>query len=440
MPSRFLLTLSLLFPISARAQTPLPVAAPARLTAAASFVLDVDSMRVLSAKNPDVRMFPASTTKIMTCLVALERGNLNQVIRASKNAASTGESGIYLLEGENHTLRELVQAAMIHSANDACVAIAEGVGGSQARFIGWMNQKARELGCRNTRFVNPHGLHDPGHYTTAHDLAVISRAALKIPFMNEVAREKTATIGGNWKIGPTRLLINKNKLLFRWNATDGLKTGYTRQAGTCLVASATQINPATGKPWRLLAVVLKSTPGQSFSDCQTLLQSAFNHYQPQIVARRGQIVRESNVKGGAFALEATPARDVALPLRAFERQTLSPRVALFSLTAPIKKGQIVGQIEYFTRQNGKSQRIAATSLVARDVVPQTLLARAIPPVGNRVSHFSLAARILFLGLFCLGAASLLLFKRFHHVRRRSHSAFEAAKLPSRNSSRGGKRI
>ena len=434
MPTRFLLAFLLLFPLIVRAQTPVPVATPARPTAAASFVLDLDSMRVLSAKNPNLRMFPASTTKIMTCLVALERGNLNQIIRASKTAANTGESGIYLLEGENHTLRELVQAAMIHSANDACVAIAEGVGGSQARFIGWMNQKARELGCRDTRFVNPHGLHDPNHYTTAHDLAVISRAALKIPFMSEVAREKTATIGGNWKIGPTRVLLNKNKLLFRWNASDGLKTGYTRQAGNCLVASATQINPQNVKPWRLLAVTLKSTPGQSFSDCQFLLQRAFADYQPQIVARRGQIAREASVKGGAFALEATPARDVALPLRASERQTLSPRIALFPLTAPLKKGQIVGQIEYFTRQNGQSQRIAATALVARDAVPQTLLARAIPPVGNRVGAFSPAARILFLGLFCLGAASLLLLKRFHYVRRRrSHSAFQAAKLPSRNS-------
>ncbi|RYG58324.1 D-alanyl-D-alanine carboxypeptidase, partial [bacterium] len=286
MPSRRFLLASLLllvFPTVAQAkESPKPPAvAPAhQLTAMASFVLDLDSSRVLEAKNPHQRMFPASTTKIMTALVACERADINKIIRAGKNAANTGESGIGLLEGENHTLGELIQAALVHSANDACVDIAEGVGGTQAQFIKWMNQKAKDLGCRDTHFVNPHGLHDPNHYTSAHDLAVIGRAALRIPFIDRVAREKTATISGNWKIGPRRVMINRNKLLFRWDNCDGLKTGYTRQAGNCLVATATKTNPATGKPWRLLAVALKSRPGQTWPDCETMLQRAFNSYRP----------------------------------------------------------------------------------------------------------------------------------------------------------------
>jgi D-alanyl-D-alanine carboxypeptidase (penicillin-binding protein 5/6) len=434
MSSRRLLLASLLslaFPAFAQPKKAPPVAPPLPITAVASFVLDLDSSRVLESKNEHQRMFPASTTKIMTALVACERGDLNQVIRAGKNAANTGESGIGLLEGENHTLAELIRAALVHSANDSCVDIAEGVGGTQQQFVAWMNQKAKELGCRDTHFVNPHGLHDPNHYTSAHDLAVIGRAALQIPFINKVAKEKTAIIGGNWKIGPRRVMINRNKLLFRWDQCDGLKTGYTRQAGNCLVATATQINPATRKPWRLLAVALKSNPGRSWPDCQTLLQGSFAAYRPQTVVKENEILQETHIKGGAFALEATSLRDVSLPLRASERQTLSRRVALFDLTAPIDKGRIVGQVEYFVGQNGAKKRIAAVSLTARDDVPQTLLARAIPPVGNRFRNVPPFLRVLILGLFCFGAAFLLLIKRKNHVRRRSHSAFQPARLDSR---------
>ncbi|PQV65015.1 D-alanyl-D-alanine carboxypeptidase (penicillin-binding protein 5/6) [Abditibacterium utsteinense] len=435
---RFLLTVCLLLTSTgARAQA-LQAAPPPFPTAAATFVLDLDSSRILESKNANARMFPASTTKIMTCLVAMERGNLNQVIRAGKNAANTGESGIGLLEGENHTLRELIEAALVHSANDACVDIAEGVGGSQQKFVGWMNQKARELGCRNTHFVNPHGLHDPNHYTTAHDLAVIARAALRIPFISEVARTKVATIGGNWKIGPTRVMINRNKLLFRWNQCDGFKTGYTRQAGNCLVASATKINPATRKPWRILAVAMKTAPGKSFSDCQTLLQTAFNSYQPQRVVERGEILAEKFIKGGAFALEAATSREVFLPMTAFERQTLTRRIHLLDLTAPLQKGAVVGNIEYLAVPNAKGnaapRRLAQITLVARGDVPQTLLARAVPAVGNRFGPISLGARLLFLGLFCSGAAFLLLFKRKNHVRRRKQSAFKSAALEPRSAS------
>jgi D-alanyl-D-alanine carboxypeptidase (penicillin-binding protein 5/6) len=445
MPSRRFLLASLLFltcPAFAQGQNAkkaAPAAPPYQSTAVASFVLDLDSSRVLDSKNPHQRMFPASTTKIMTALVACEQANLNKVIRAGKNASTTGESGIGLLEGENHTLAELLQAALVHSANDACVDIAEGVAGSVPEFVKLMNKKAKELGCRDTHFVNPHGLHDPNHYTTAHDLAVIGRAALKIPFIDRVARAKTATISGNWKIGPKRVMINRNKLLFRWDNCDGLKTGYTRQAGNCLVATATQTNPATGKPWRLLAVALKSRPGQTWPDCETMLKRSFNTYLPQTVVKRDEILQETHIRGGAFSLAATSSRDVALPLRADERQTLSHRVSVFDITAPIPKGRIVGQVEYFVGQGNAKKRVAAISLTARDEVPQTLLARTIPPLGNRFRSFPPALRVLLLGLFCLGAASLLLIKRKNHVRRRPHTVFQPGQLESRPSPRGDAR-
>lgn len=443
-PRRFLLAAlfcaapAIAKPIAAPKNVPFASAQPTALqpaasqpTALASFVLDLDSSRVLQQKNAHQRLFPASTTKIMTCLVALEHGKLNQIIRAGPNAAATGESGIGLLAGENHTLAELIEAALVHSANDACVAIAEGVGGSQAQFVLWMNQKAAQLGCHDTHFVNPHGLHDPQHFTSAHDLAVIARAALKQPFIDRVARQKTASIGGNWKVGPRRVMINRNKLLFRWAQCDGLKTGYTRQAGNCLVATATQTDPQSGKPWRLLAVTMHSHPGQSFGDGEGLLKRAFASYHPQRVARAGEILGQHNIQGGAFALEATSTRDLTLPLHDAERQTLTRRVHFFPLTAPVKKGAVVGHVEYFATLGGRATRLSDLPLQARDDVPQTLLARALPPVGNRVSGASPVARLLFLGSLCLGAASLLIWKRNHHARRRSPASFRSAPLEPR---------
>ena len=366
----------------------------------------------------------------------MERGDLNQVIRAGNRAANTGESGIGLLEGENHTLRELIEAALVHSANDACVAIAEGVGGDQKTFVGWMNQKARDLGCRDTHFVNPHGLHDPQHFTSAHDLALIARAALRAPFLSEVAHLKVATIGGNWKIGPTRVLLNRNKLLFRWAACDGFKTGYTRQAGNCLVASASKFDRGSRNKWRLIAVVLKTAPGKSFGECQQLLQKSFAKYRPETVIAGGEIVAEKPVSGGAFALEAQASRALSLPLSALERRTLQRRIHFLKLTAPLQKGAVVGNVEYLATPNARPgaapRRIAQVALIARSDVPQTLLARTVPTLGNQFGPVSRGARLLLLALICGAAALTLLSKRKHHVRRRTHPAFQPAALEPRN--------
>ena len=361
--------------------TPTPPPLP---TAVAYVVMDLDSGRVLDARNPDKRLFPASTTKLMTCLIASEKGDLNQIIRATPNAAATGESGIGLLAGENHTLVELLKAAMIRSANDACVDIAEGIGGSQLKFVALMNARAKELGAKNTHFVNPHGLHNPQHFTTARDLALIGQAVARVPVLNRIAVQKTATISGNYKIGPTRLILNRNKLLWRWDKCDGLKTGYTKQAGNCLVATATLPDPTTGKPWRLICVTMKSQPGFSFSDGRFLLERAFATYRPQPVGTDGQTLWSGPVAGGAFPLQAVTVGAARLPLQASERASLSEKLELRPLRAPIERGERVGDAVFWA--NGKP--IARLPLIAADRVPETLLAKTVPPVGARVSLWS----------------------------------------------------
>lgn len=413
-------------------------ATPVPITAVAYVVMDLDSGRILEARAPDKRMFPASTTKLMTSLVATEKGNLNDILRASPAAAATGESGIGVLAGENHTLADLLRAALIRSANDACVDIAEGVGGTQEKFVALMNARAQELGAKNTHFINPHGLHDPNHYTTARDLALIAQAVTRVDFINQIAQQKTAEIGGNWKVGPKRLILNRNKLLWRWDACDGLKTGYTRQAGNCLVSTATMPDPTTGKPWRLLAVTLKSTGGKSFPESEFLLKRAFRQYRPQQVGADGAQMWRGSIKGGAFPLEAVTVGHARLPLRDKEAAMLSQQLEMRDLEAPIAKGERVGDAVFLA--GGKP--IVRFPLVAASDVPETLLAKTVPAVGQRVSLWTPAKR--WGGLFLLGLGTLLTaflvaarrraIRRRRRRRARRVEAFERAELPRNVSS------
>ena len=416
-----------------------PLATPAPITAVGYVVMDLDSGRVLDARNPDKRLFPASTTKLMTCLVATEKGDLNQIIRASARAAATGESGIGLLAGENHTLKELLEAALVHSANDSCVDMAEGISGTQDKFVALMNAKAKQLGAHNTHFVNPHGLHEPNHYTTPRDLALIAQAVTHVPVLNEIADEKTVTIGGNAKIGPTRLMLNRNKLLWRWDKCDGLKTGYTKQAGNCLVATATMPDPTTGKPWRLLAVTMKSTPGHSFEDGETLLKRAFKTYRPQQVGKHGASMWQGQIAGGAFPLEAVTVGQARLPLRDKEAASLKEKLEMPDLKAPIAKGARVGNAVFWA----EGKPIARFPLIAASAVPETLLAKTVPGFGQRIGFWSPIKR--YGTLFLLGAGTLLMLAliiarrravlRRRRKRARAAQTLEVANLPRDDSYR-----
>lgn len=423
-------------PTAATPGAPALPGVPAPISAVTYVVMDLDSGRILDARDPDRRMFPASTTKTMTCLLATEKGKLTDILRASPRAAATGESGIGLISGENQTLADLLRAAMIRSANDACVDIAEGVGGSQEKFVAMMNVRAKELGAKNTHFVNPHGLHDPNHFTTARDLALIGQAVTRVDFLNQIAKQKTAEIGGNYKIGAKRLLLNRNKLLWSWAACDGLKTGYTKQAGNCLVATATMPDPTTGKPWRLLAVTLKSHPGSSFSDGEQLLLRAFKKYRPQQVGTDGASMWKGQIKGGAFPLEAVTVGQARLPLRDREAESLNERLEMRDLEAPIARGDRVGDAVFWA--NGKP--IVRLPLVAASDVPETLLAKTLPVVGQRVSLWSSWQR--YGSLFLLGVGVLLVLafvaarrraaRRRKRKRARPVESFERISVPNAN--------
>jgi len=245
-------------------------AADLDLTAHSAVLMDFTTGQVLYEKNADQKSPPASTTKILTALVALEQGDLKQQITTSANASRVEGSSIYLSEGETHTLEELLYGMLLSSGNDAALAVAEGLAGSEAKFTEWMNQKAAALGAKSSSFTNCNGLPKADHYTTAYDLALITRYALNNPVFETIVKTKSHNISWPGR-DYDKVLYNHNKLLWRYQFVDGVKTGYTREAGGCLVSSATRYGH------RLIAVVLNSTT--IYEDSEKLFEYGFNNYE-----------------------------------------------------------------------------------------------------------------------------------------------------------------
>ncbi|MDF2500309.1 MAG: dacB 2 [Anaerosporomusa subterranea] len=209
---------------------------PPPIEAEAAIIMDAETKTVLYEKEPDKRMFPASTTKIMTFMLAQKLGSLDSTVTVSSKAAGCEGSSLELSKGDQINLRGLLYGLMLVSGNDAAEAVAEHIGGSIPQFVRQMNDEAASIGARNTRFVNPHGLPDPRHYTTAYDLALITAQALRNPEFSKVSSTKSTTI--TFINGKTRRLDNTNKLLGAYRGINGGKTGYTEAAGDCLVVTA----------------------------------------------------------------------------------------------------------------------------------------------------------------------------------------------------------
>ena len=209
-----------------------PVSAEAYSVSRGEAVVEVTSGRLLFAENEDTELPPASTTKILTALIIVEDCDLDTVIEVPKDAAGTEGSSVYLEAGEKLTVRDLLYGLMLRSGNDCAVTLALHHSGSISAFAEHMNERAAELGAKHSHFANPHGLPVEGHYTTAHDLALIAAAAVRNETFSEiVGTEKyTAPDGG---CGYARVWQNKNKMLYSYEGADGVKTGYTKEAGRC---------------------------------------------------------------------------------------------------------------------------------------------------------------------------------------------------------------
>lgn len=315
----------------------LPIAgAELDLSAQAAILMDAESGRVLYEKNAHQPMRIASITKIMTAIVAIEQGRLDDVVKTPDHAVGVEGSSIYLKPGEKMTLEDLLYGLMLRSGNDAAVTIAEHIGGSVEGFVFLMNQKAAELGMSQTVFSNPHGLdtHEE-HYSTAYDMALLGAYAMKNETFAQIAstRKKTAPLEGeSWD----RVWYNKNRLLTMYPYADGIKTGYTKRAKRTLVSSAVK----NGQ--RLIAVTLNAP--DDWNDHMRLFEYGFNQYTLITLAKRGEPLRNEQRADGHFEY----FNDFKYPLR--QDEVLERRVEIDSAFKQEELSQIpypAGYVHYF---------------------------------------------------------------------------------------------
>ena len=253
------------------------------LSAEKAMLLDAATGRVLYEKHADERSLIASTTKIMTALVVCQHCNVLDRVRIPAEAVGIEGSSMYLKEGEVLTVQELLYGLMLRSGNDAAVALAIYCGGTVEGFAELMNDKARELGLKDTHFVNPNGLDAPDHYSTARDLAVLAAYAMTDPIFARTVGAKTITLGD-------RVLTNHNKLLWQLEGAEGVKTGYTKAAGRVLVSSASR----GGR--RLICVTINDP--DDWLDHKALMEQGFADYEVQELVREGEVLGYRYILGG----------------------------------------------------------------------------------------------------------------------------------------------
>ena len=297
-------------------------------------VIDADSRSLLFAKGEGIIRGMASTTKIMTALVAIENCDVDTEFTIPAQAVGIEGSSVYLIEGERLTLRELLYCLLLESGNDAATAIAVCVGGSVENFVAMMNARAEEMGLEHTHFTNPHGLNDHEHGTTAEELALITAEAMEYPLFCEISATKSFKVRRDGKEN-ARVLTNHNKLLGNYEGAVGVKTGYTQKDGKCLVSAATR-NGLT-----LIVVTLKDS--SPIANHKRLLDHSFECFEMRKIAEAGEISSLVSLENGVsdfVTLANAEDISVCLPKGAkFQIELKLPD----SLEAPVSEGEILGE-------------------------------------------------------------------------------------------------
>lgn len=333
-------------------------APPPTISAEAAVLIDASTGQVLYDKNMHQQEYPASTTKVMTALLALEHLDFSKSVTIDGETPFTEGSRIYLLEGEQVTIEQLYNAMLIESANDAAVALGKKIAGTIPAFADMMNKRAKELGALNTNFVNPNGLHDDAHVTTAYDLAMIAREAMKDQKFRDVVMTYRYIIPKT-NMQDTRYLYNTNRLIYdqrtkvnvngvlrvaKYEDVTGIKTGYTSKAGGCLIAGAKRGDT------ELISVVLKSNESGRFADSIALLDYGFENYKSAKAMGAGTELGEIKVnRGSVNRVGVTVADDVfaTLPIEASTELVNTKVVLEPAVQAPVEIGQKVGVVEIY---------------------------------------------------------------------------------------------
>ena len=315
-------------------------------SAVSAVVIEQNSLRVLSEKNCNTKLPMASTTKIMTALIALENcNNLDEVFDVDNRASGIEGTSIYLQKNERLCMRDLLYGLMLASGNDAACAIAYKVGnGSMETFVTLMNKKAEELGLTNTHFDNPHGLDSKNHYTSAYDLAVITANAMKNETFKEIVSTKVKQIAGNDKVA-SRYVRNKHKLIGVMEGCNGIKTGFTDNARRCCVTSVKRGEMS------LICVVLNCQ--DMFNESERILTECFNTYSYECVLQPYYMLNSIKVENGvADKVKIYTQKACFYPLKEEEKDKITFEMEVVTeLTAPVNKEENVGILKVYLDNN-----------------------------------------------------------------------------------------
>lgn len=338
------------------------------VSAQSAIVIDAVSGKILYSKNADTLRFPASTTKVMTGMLLVEHCTPDEEIVAPPDIETVKEASMHLRPGEKVKAKDMLYAIMLRSANDGCYATAIHIAGSVPKFADMMNQRALEAGCTHTHFANPNGLHDKNHYTTAHDLAMIGRAAMRYQWFRDAV--KTIKIKINRSVNWQDLwMINHDKWLRKDPTADGIKTGWTIPAGRCFVGSASR------QGWRVITVVMKCQDWQK--DHQALLDWSFKTFAKHDEVKVGELVGEVPVTGG-MQTKVQLATDESAYAVEKRGQAVHPTRTLNippSQSAPISKGQHIGEL-ILKDSDGFEQKIPLVATSDVSLAPAAAMTRA----------------------------------------------------------------
>lgn len=305
-----------------------------KINAKSAILIDKTTGLVLWSRNSRQKLPIASTTKIMTAIIVIENADFNKTVKVSKDIENVGQSEIGLIRNEKIKVHELLEAMLVHSANDAAVALAIATAGSIDKFADLMNKKAKEIGAKDSHFSNPDGLSDKDHYSTAYDLAIIGRYAMKNPLFRKIVSLKKTVVNGKER----RVFTTRNKLLFRYAPAIGIKTGYTKPAGFCLVSAASKKNR------ELIAVTLGApTLNDSFVNAENLLEYGYNNYEYETYSKKNQRIKLLSIPYYDQKLPILAGKTVGFYYR--KGSKINSKIALRKEGVfPIKKNSIYGWI------------------------------------------------------------------------------------------------
>lgn len=314
--------------------------------AKSAILVESTTGKIIFEKNKDEKRSPASMTKIMTLLLTMEsidsgKLSFSDKVNVSKNASGMGGTQIFIEEGSSVDVLTLVKGISIASANDAAVAIAEKIGGTEEVFVSMMNEKARELGCKNTNFMNPHGLDEDGHYTTAYDLSLVARELLK----HEKILEFTSTYEDYIDVaGENHWLVNTNKLVRFYEGVDGLKTGYTDKAKYCLTATMKR------NDMRLLSIVMgEDNKENRNNDTISMMEYGYSKYGISKIYNKGDLLGSILIDNAKNKnVNYYIGSDVSIITTGDSKNIdYKTNIKLFNLKAPLRKNSIIGKYELF---------------------------------------------------------------------------------------------